>query len=196
MDHKKETQKRLKFSISQEILVPMVERMQRREPGSMDEMRRYCKDYLARYFWRKMPSKDTQAQRDLIEETLVIAYANINKLKTPEAFVSWLQRIAHSGIYHYYKKREIEQRKLEKEMERQKRGESRSDKRSSGFDSLHPELYNKIDDLPEKQRQAVLLRLKGYKVREIAEIQGVSAGTVKSRLNYARIKIYKNGDDA
>lgn len=46
-----------------------------------------------------------------------------------------------------------------------------------------------INTLPAKQKDAVLLREKGYKVREIAEIQKVSDGTVKSRLNYARKKV-------
>jgi RNA polymerase sigma factor (sigma-70 family) len=46
-----------------------------------------------------------------------------------------------------------------------------------------------VNALPAKQKEAVLLREKGYKVKEIAVIQKVSEGTVKSRLNYARKKV-------
>ena len=44
-----------------------------------------------------------------------------------------------------------------------------------------------IDELPEEQRSALLLRyFDEISVKEIAEIQGVTEGTVKSRLNYGR----------
>jgi RNA polymerase sigma-70 factor (ECF subfamily) len=187
-------EKKPEFYIPPEILVPMVEGLQRGEEAAVVEMRRLCKDYLERYFWVKMPSWDKATQRDLMENTLAIACAKISSLKTPEAFIRWLRTIAHSQLYHYYKKREAEQRRLEKELERQKQEMARNRQGSSGFSSSDPELRKKINRLPEAQRQAILLQMQGFKVREIAEKQSVSVGTVKSRLNYARMKLRQDAD--
>ena len=59
----------------------------------------------------------------------------------------------------------------------------------AGIDLSKLDMREAVNALPAKQKEAVLLREKGYKVKEIAEIQKVSEGTVKSRLNYARIKV-------
>ena len=120
-----------------------------------------------------------------------MAYCNIDQLKAPEAFVSWLRSIAHSQIYHYHKKREIQRRRDEREKERQKQAAERAQNRGAELDLSNAAMRDAIDQLPEVQRQAILLRMDGWKVKEIAERQGVSEGTVKSRLNYARIKLRK-----
>ena len=65
----------------------------------------------------------------------------------------------------------------------------RKEKRMAGIELSKVDMREAVNTLPAKQKEAVLLREKGYKVREIAQIQDVSEGTVKSRLNYARIKI-------
>lgn len=125
------------------------------------------------------------------DDALVIAYCNIDQLKTPEAFVSWLRSIAHSQIYHYYKDLEIQQRREERDYARLKREAERTKNRSLEWDLSNTAVRDAINKLPEAQRQAIQLQMDGWKVKEIAERQGVSEGTVKSRLNYARIKLRK-----
>ena len=189
MANNKGQSKRKSFSVPAEVLVSLVERMQSGDDAAYDEMKVIFHEYLVRYFRHKMPEADMKEQDDRREVTFEIAYCTIRQLKEPRAFVSWLRSIAHSQIYHYYKEKETKQRRAEREMKHQKALAAKANTRSSPFDLSDSELHDKINRLPEVQRQAVELQMKGYKVREIAEIQGVSDGTVKSRLNYARMKI-------
>lgn len=182
-------QKKKSFSVPPEVLVSLVGRMQSGDDTAYEEMKAIFHEYLARYFRHKMPETDMKEQDDRREVTFEIAYCTIRQLKEPLAFVSWLRSIAHSQIYHYYKEKETKQRRAEREMKHQKALADRANTRSRPFDLSDSELHDKINRLPEVQRQAVELQMRGYKVREIAQIQGVSVGTVKSRLNYARLKI-------
>lgn len=182
-------QKKKSFSVPPEVLTSLVDRMQNGDVSAYDEMKKIFREYLIRYFRHKMPETDLKEQDDRIEITFDIAYCTIHKLKEPLAFVSWLRSIAHSQIYHYYKEREIKQRRVEREMKRQEALSAQANKRSVYLDFTDQELHEKISKLPEVQRQAIELQMRGRKVREIAQIQGVSVGTVKSRLNYARLKI-------
>lgn len=177
------------FYIEQEALIALVEKIKRRDPDSMDALEKAFKGYLARYFHAKIPQYDKVAQENMIAETLCTAYGNIDQLNTPEAFVSWLRSIAHSHIYHYHKKREIQRRRDERARVRQEA--ERAKHREPEWDLSDAAVRDAIHKLPEAQRQAILLQMDGWKVKEIAERQGVSEGTVKSRLNYARIKLRK-----
>ncbi len=102
-----------------------------------------------------------------------------------------MRSIAHSQIYHYYKDQEVKRRRAERDKERQKREAERAKNRGPEWDLSNAAVRDAINQLPEVQRQAIQLQMDGWKVREIAEKQGVSEGTVKSRLNYARGKLRK-----
>lgn len=52
-------------------------------------------------------------------------------------------------------------------------------------------LYEALQELPEKMRLGVVLFLRGYKYREIAEILKVSTNTIRSQLFDAREKLRK-----
>ena len=185
--------KKGEFYIEREELIALVEAIKRREPNSLEALEKAFKKYLERYFGAKIPKEDKVAQENMIADTLYTAYGNIDQLKTPEAFVSWLRSIAHSQIYHYHKKLEIERRRTERELERQKQEAERAKSQGLDLDLRNAEVRNAVDKLPDVQRQAILFQMQGLKVKEIAERQGVSEGTVKSRLNYARTKLRNDG---
>jgi RNA polymerase sigma factor (sigma-70 family) len=56
------------------------------------------------------------------------------------------------------------------------------------YEPLHERfLLKALDELPENQRKALLLQVvSGFSIREIAEIQRVSEGAVKTRISRAR----------
>lgn len=55
---------------------------------------------------------------------------------------------------------------------------------------FYERLQMAISDLPESFRQTIVLReIEGLSYEEIAEITGVSLGTVKSRIARARLKL-------
>jgi RNA polymerase sigma-70 factor, ECF subfamily len=53
-------------------------------------------------------------------------------------------------------------------------------------------LYDALDDLPEKERAAIVLRdLEGFTTAEVAEILGSAEATVRSQISVARLKMRK-----
>lgn len=50
------------------------------------------------------------------------------------------------------------------------------------------EIASALTKLPEQQREALVFSAAGYSYHEIAQIQNVALGTVRSRIHYARTK--------
>ena len=64
--------------------------------------------------------------------------------------------------------------------------------RATSIKMIERNLQNAIDSLQVKYQQALILRdVEGMSYQEISEIVGVPVGTVKSRVNRARLKIQK-----
>ena len=76
---------------------------------------------------------------------------------------------------------------------------SKQESFQAGNLATHPEQYGKLDmadfktaldTLPDDQREAiVLIGASGFSYEEAAEIAGVAVGTIKSRVNRARVKL-------
>lgn len=135
---------------------------------------------------------DPTLAEDLLQDTFIEILQTINNLNEPAAFPSWSKQVAYHKCTAYFKKRR----------------EILADEKEDGlsvFDTIEEDnaefipdealdkadlkqtIHQMIDELPEEQRSALLLRyFDEISVKEIAEIQGVTEGTVKSRLNYGR----------
>lgn len=191
-----ETKKKRVFYVEQDKLTSMVQRLQNGESDAAEEIYNAFEGYVERYFHKKV--SDEQDVDELVADTLSTACRNINKLKTPVAFVRWLRSIAYRKCYRYYKNREKAIRYYLQNPDNpdgNSPAEIPAKVKSSGLGELNDVLYGIIDSLPEKQRVAMRLHLAGYKVREIAQIQGAPVGTIKSRLRYGRIKIHDRMGD-
>lgn len=131
--------------------------------------------------------------RDCAQEAMVKIWRSLPQYRQDCALETWLYRIAASCCLDH--------------LRRQKRraAESTDALAENGFDPAdtapQPEesvirldekqqLYQAIDQLPEDMRTALILSaVEGRKYEEIAQITGVAAGTVKSRINRARQKL-------
>ena len=140
----------------------------------------------------KTVNNDAELAADLTQDTFIYVLEKINDLNENAAFVTWIERIASSKCKDYsVKKKEL----LVDEYED---GYSIFDKEEEHREEFIPGealdkedlkriILNIINDLPQDQREAILLRyFNEIPVKEIAQIQDVSEGTVKSRLNYGR----------
>lgn len=110
---------------------------------------------------------------DLCQEVFMKAYRELWTLKDRDRFSSWLYRIAHNTCYS----------RLRKDIGRT-------------FVPLDPDSHSvsvsmesrlavekALDQLPEDQREAVILKVyQNLKFEEIAQIQDAPVSTVKSRL--------------
>lgn len=153
---------------------------------------------------------DWQDRHDLAQEVWIRAYRHLKRLQEPAKFRSWLGRIATNLFYDELRKRKRQQQPLsldapiqmrDSEMEWELPSESPSPHEHLATCEFYERLHQAVRDLPQAFRQTILLReIQGMAYEEIAEITGVSLGTVKSRIARARarlqstLKPYLNGE--
>jgi len=144
--------------------------------------------------------RNQEDARDIAQDAFVKAYDNIHRFRLESSFYTWIYRIAMNLAIDNLRKHK-------------RHGTSEFDETVAtrdGTGAIHElhhqdgpakslerkQLYARImaalQELPEDQRQVILLReLEGLSYKEIAEIMEVPEGTIMSRLFYARKKLQK-----
>jgi len=130
--------------------------------------------------------RDEQTSLDLVQETFINAVRHIGSLREDAKFGSWLFGIAHQKCIQRWRKRARE------EMLRDEFANAPVQFETAPDDLLirqeqEAEFMRLLNQLPPPQRSVLLLRfVEEFSLEEIAGITGVSLGTVKSRLHYAK----------
>lgn len=120
---------------------------------------------------------------DAIQETLISAYKNLNKLKENKFFSTWIIRILINKCYDIIAKN----KKIGNVVDISEVQDVKTfDKYDS--DSVVAKALNEIDE--DLKVVTVLYYYDGFSVKEISEIIDIPEGTVKSRLSRAREKLY------
>ncbi len=142
---------------------------------------------------------DWQDRADLAQEVWIRVYRNIKRLNEPVKFRGWLSRSATNLFYDELRKRKRVSHPISLDAPRRvDDGEIEwdivSDYPSPDDNLATREFYERlkvaIADLPEAFRTTIILReIEGLAYEEIAEMTGVSLGTVKSRIARARGKL-------
>lgn len=113
---------------------------------------------------------------DAVSDTVADAFESIGRLKNTEAFRAWIMKILFTKI----KKRQKEYMKNDEEIDD-------TLIYNDDFDFDSSDLKDALNTLDEESRTILSLSvLGGYKSHEIAEISGLKASAVRSRLS--RIK--------
>ena len=121
---------------------------------------------------------------DAVQDAALSAYKNIRYLKKPESFRSWFFKILSNECKKYLLKRSNRQEDLTDEFP------TLADVSSGQDHALRFELAELMNALPDDDRQIVLLSvLEGYSSKEIAQITGIKANTVRSRLSRSLHKL-------
>jgi RNA polymerase sigma-70 factor (ECF subfamily) len=159
-------------------------------------LRRY-QSHVDRLLYHLAP--DWEERADLAQEVWIRVYRNIRRLNEPVKFRGWLSRITTNLFYDELRKRKRIAEPMSLDAPRQMKDgeiswELPSDAPSPDDDLTTREFYDQlrkaIADLPEAFRTTIVLReIEGMAYEEIAEITGVSLGTVKSRIARARLKL-------
>jgi RNA polymerase sigma factor (sigma-70 family) len=159
-------------------------------------MRRYH-SHVEKLLYHLAP--DWTDRADLAQEVWIRVYRNIKRLQEPVKFRGWLSRIATNLFYDELRKRKrnstplsldapltVEDGELDWELASATPGPSEE----LATQEFYEQLRQAIADLPEVFRTTIVLReIEGMAYEEIAEITGVSLGTVKSRIARARQRL-------
>lgn len=120
--------------------------------------------------------------RDLMQDTLVIAYQKLDELKSERAFLSFLFSICVRVVGNQSQK-----------IQEQSWPDNDPDFIAHNQQTEHADvhfLYLAMSELNPEQREALLLfEITGFKIKEIAEIQNVSEDAVKQRLKRGRDRL-------
>ena len=185
--------------MEQNALKNLVMAAQAGEPDSVEKL--FEASYQDVYYFILKTVKETELAEDLTQDTFLRILENLRELKAPEAFVSWSRQIAYRCCTDYFRKRK------ELLLDEYEEGQSPFDlipEEDAEFiphealdrEDLKNTLLKMLDTLPQEQRSAMVLRYYDeLSVAQIAQVQNVSEGTVKSRLNYGRKALAKCVDD-
>ncbi len=181
--------------MEKEKLVSLVSKAQKKDPAALNVL--FNEFYNDVYYFALKTVKDEDTACDITQETFVEIIKTIENLKEPAAFVTWMKQITYHQCTRYFKKKkdvlvdETEDESNIFDTVQEDRAEFIPDE-GLEQDEFKKTIISIIDELTEEQRSAIMMYyFDELSVNEIAEIQGVSVGTVKSRLNYGR-KAIKN----
>ena len=142
--------------------------------------------------------RNPEDARELSQEAFVKAYRNLSRFRFGSSFYTWLCRIAMNvSIDHLRRMKKRQTEEFDEGIAT--RGQDgvislahhRGDPgRSLERKRLRERIFRALDQLPEDQRQVIILReIDGLAYKDIADVMGVPEGTVMSRLYYARKKL-------
>ena len=182
-----------------EKLSALVSKVQSGDRSAADDL--YSATYQGLYYYILKTVNDSELAQDLLQETFIEIYSTIQKLQEPGAFLKWSRQIAYHKCTAYNRK--THELLVDENEEGQTVFDTLEEDRTEFIphealdkEDLKQTIHNILAQLPMDQRAAIMMRyFDELSVKEIAEIQGVSEGTVKSRLNYARKSIEKSVED-
>ncbi len=143
--------------------------------------------------WRKVG--DFHTAEELTQDTFLKVYQKLGTLKNPNQFAGWLYVITDRVCTAWYRKQKPQMESLETISEEEIDGlayrsyedEQRED---ASVEYRRGYIKNLLEQLPESERTVVTLHYLGEMTcKAIGEFLGVSANTVKSRLQRARNRL-------
>lgn len=134
------------------------------------------------YRFARLMTTDADEARDLVGDTIVIAYERFETIRNQRAFLSYVFTTAS----RLHKRRKWRSRIFE--MMEDRHTEYLYDRNTSPENSTDITLfYTALGKLPSAQRECIVLfELFGFSIEEIRAIQGGSASGVKTRLMRGR----------
>ena len=123
--------------------------------------------------------------RDLMNDSLLVAFEKFETLRSKEAFLSFLFSISVRIIGNYHQKKKVERfQKEDNILAIQDKNSNPQEQADVHF------LHQALAQLPEEQRECILLfEIAGFSLKEIVEIQGASESAIKQRLKRGREKL-------
>jgi len=136
----------------------------------------------------------TQEAEDIVQDTFIALYLNMARIEPAENLRPYVFRIARNRCYDLLRRQgRYEELSLDDEPVNVRVSFDLDAQHNPAPDDvahwllLTLEVQEAMENLPELQRQALILYSEeGLSYAEIAEVMGVSVGTIKSRLFHAK----------
>jgi RNA polymerase sigma-70 factor (ECF subfamily) len=135
---------------------------------------------------------DEEEAKDIVQETMIILWSRLKKLKTTEAYKSWLYRIVLNKCYDYLRirKKKLEVRPDEKAWELIADNTPAHNASELGYKETALVIEMLTEKLSPVQKAVFVLGYLEEKTNEeISVITGMSSRNVKANLHYARKKM-------
>jgi len=164
----------------------LVLRCQKRDESAFRELVNRWEPRL--YYYLRRIVENENAVWDILQETWFAVFQSIRKLKDPLNFPAWLYRISHNKAVNWLRK---ENKYIQ--ITNEQMADYRENNTAIPAVDEQAELVHKLlGKLKLAHREVLTLYfLEGFTIKEMAGIIGVSEGTVKSRLYYAKNKLYE-----
>ena len=171
---------------AQKQLQTLVLRCQRGERAAFEELFRQFQPRL-RYYLRRLSSNGELSIDDALQEVWIKVVGRIDSLKDRRAFIAWLYAIARNELYSRARMRDPFASLNDAQVE------LLADDHEPAFsDSQAAQIHAALAKLKPAHREILTLCfLEELSHRQIAGILGIRAGTVKSRIYYAKQSLRK-----
>ena len=182
--------KRKKYSYTDEKLMSLFQGGD--ENAYIILVNRY-KDKLINFIYHYL--KDSESAEDVVQETMIKLYQKKHYYKEIAKFSTWLYTIAKNLANTELRKRKNRKITLLSHFSKDdKTYEIPSDDLEIGqqvqTDVVNEIIKNAVNQLSEKFKTVIILRdIQEISYEEISEIIGIPIGTVKSRINRARLQL-------
>lgn len=169
----------------------LVERAIAGDLEAFNEIVLLYQDYLFALVVRVVRDRDSAA--DAVQEALFSCYRNLDRFRG-DSFRSWLTRIALNAatdVLRYRKRRPADPYpEWEDDSWQPPAGEEASPERQAMRGQTTRALSAALAEITPDQRTAIVMYdVEGFDYQEIADITGVSLGTVKSRIHRGRLAL-------
>jgi RNA polymerase sigma factor (sigma-70 family) len=137
-------------------------------------------------------TRDSEAAKDLFQETLFRALANRDKYNVGTNIKAWLYTIMRNIFINNYRRKSKQKTIFDSSPNDFLLNNNQAAVAGTAESNLRiKDLQQAIHNLPEIFRNPFLLYFDGFKYHEIAEMLREPLGTIKSRIHFAR-KLLKN----
>ncbi len=178
----------------------LIQRLQSRDPGAFDEFIELLGPRLLNFGMRMC--QDREDARDVLQETMLKTFESVGDLRHPDAFRTWLYRIAANACLmkrrrSRFLKEEVSLEEVLPDPEQLKNSPEWG--RLPDQALLDGELKNQVREaiysLPPLYRSVLVLRdMEGLDTEEVAQVLGLNKDVVKMRLHRARAKVRQSLD--
>jgi RNA polymerase sigma-70 factor (ECF subfamily) len=140
-------------------------------------------------------TRNPEDARDLVQDTYMKAFTSFHQFEEGTNLRAWLYRVLTTTFINSYRKKQRQPLIANNELEDWQIDQAQSHTsdlgKSAEVEALEnlpdSDIKNALQELPDEFRMAVYLAdVEGFSYKEIAEIVGIPAGTVMSRLHRGR----------